>query len=65
VDVVFCAFGSQVKFGEETFIKVDKTYPLKAADVALKNKIPHYILVSSMGANSSSCLLYTRTKGEV
>jgi uncharacterized protein YbjT (DUF2867 family) len=65
VDAVFCALGTQIKFGEETFIKVDKTYPLKAADVALNNKIPHYLIVSSMGASSSSCLLYPRTKGQV
>jgi acetyl-CoA carboxylase carboxyltransferase component len=63
VDVVVCALGSQVKFGEETFVKIDKTYPLKAADIALNNKIPQYILVSSMGANAGSCLLYPRTKG--
>ena len=25
------------KNGEETFVKVDKTYPLKAADIALNN----------------------------
>ena len=26
-----------MKHGEETFIKVDKTYPLWAADIALRN----------------------------
>lgn len=36
-DSLFCCFGSQVKHGEETFIKVDKTYPLWAADIAIKN----------------------------
>jgi hypothetical protein len=34
---LFCCLGSQTKFGDETFIKVDKTYPLCAADIALKN----------------------------
>jgi len=42
---------------------VDKTYPLKAADIAINNKIPHYLLVSAGGASSNSCLLYLRTKG--
>ena len=37
VDSLFCCFGSQVKHGDETFIKIDKTYPLLAADIALKN----------------------------
>jgi len=36
---LFCCFGSQTKHGEETFIKVDKTYPLLAADIAIKNSI--------------------------
>jgi oxidoreductase len=31
IDCVFVLFGSQVKHGEETFVKVDKTYPLMAA----------------------------------
>ena len=30
-DTMFVCFGSQVKHGEETFRKVDKTYPLMAA----------------------------------
>ena len=36
-----------------------------AADIAIRNKIPHYLLVSAMGASTKSCLLYSRTKGEV
>lgn len=64
-DAIFVCFGSQVKHGEETFVKVDKTYPLLCADIAIKNKIPHYLLVSSTGGDTSSMLLYLRTKGEV
>jgi hypothetical protein len=37
VDSLFCCLGSQTKHGEETFVKVDKTYPLKAADIAINN----------------------------
>lgn len=37
MDSLFCCLGSQTKNGEETFVKVDKTYPLKAADIALNN----------------------------
>jgi len=36
-DTVFCCLGTQVKHGDETFIKIDKTYPLWAADIALRN----------------------------
>ena len=38
-DVVFCCLGTQVKYGEETFIKVDKTWPTLAADIAITNSI--------------------------
>ena len=39
INAVFCMLGSQVKHGEETFRKIDKTYPLLAADIALQNSI--------------------------
>jgi hypothetical protein len=52
------------------FIKVDKTYPLLVADIALKNsifsfnlEIPQYSLVSSKGGDPNSCFLYLRVKG--
>lgn len=69
---LFCCFGTQVKVGEENFRKIDKTYPLLAADIALRNsnifiylEIPHYLLVSSSGSNEDSCLLYLKVKGEL
>ena len=34
---LFCCLGTQVKHGEDTFIKIDKTFPTWAADIALKN----------------------------
>jgi uncharacterized protein YbjT (DUF2867 family) len=45
--------------------KVDKTYPLLCADIALRNNIPHYHLVSSIGADESSVFLYMQLKGGV
>jgi hypothetical protein len=42
---------------------VDKTYPLLCADIAITNKIPHYLVVSSGGGDPSSMFLYMRTKG--
>lgn len=62
---MFVCFGSQVKHGEETFIKIDKTYPLLCADIAINNKIPHYLIVSSSGGDKDSMFLYMRTKGEL
>ena len=62
-DAMFVCFGSQVKHGEETFVKVDRDYPLKCADIAIDNKIPHYLVVSSAGGDPGSMMLYMRTKG--
>ena len=62
---MFVCFGSQVKHGEETFVKVDKTYPLLCADIAINNSIPHYLIVSSLGSSPNSFFLYPRTKGEL
>ncbi|KRX06872.1 hypothetical protein PPERSA_11517 [Pseudocohnilembus persalinus] len=65
VDSFFCALGSRVKMGEDEFVKTDYWYPNYFADLAVKFGIPHYSLVSSIGANSSSWFLYMRTKGQV
>lgn len=62
-DAIYVCFGSQVKHGEETFKKIDKTYPLLCADIAIRCKIPHYLLVSASSSNPDSMLLYVRTKG--
>lgn len=59
---VFWESGSQVKHGEETFVKVNKTYPLLCADIVIRNKIPHYLLVCSVGRDASSSFLHMRTK---
>ena len=62
---MFVCYGSQVKHGEETFRKVDKTYPLLCADIANQFKIPYYSIVSSGGGDPSSMFLYMKVKGEV
>ena len=36
---MFVCLGTELKNGEETFLKVDKQYPLYCADIALKNSI--------------------------
>lgn len=60
---MFCTLGTRTKMGEEVFRKVDYTYPLWGADLALNFNIPHYSLCSSMGADSKSWFLYMKTKG--
>ena len=53
-DSLFCCLGSQTKHGEETFVKVDKTYPLKAADIALQNSI---FVLKYRHTSLSSCVI--------
>ena len=35
------------------------------ADIAVNNKIAHYLIVTSVGSDTGSMLLYLRTKGEL
>ena len=61
---VFCCLGSRVGQGKETFIKVDRTYPIEGGKLANHFNIPHYSLVTGGGANKKSWFLYLKTKGE-
>jgi oxidoreductase len=63
-DSLFCCLGSRVGKGKEEFIKVDYTYVMNSAFLCQKLDIKHFSLISSGGANSKSCFLYLRTKGQ-
>lgn len=65
VDAFLCTLGTRVKVGDELFIKVDYQYPLNFATLAKHLEVKHYGLLSSTGADSTSMLLYMRTKGRV
>lgn len=52
--------GSSVKF-----TKVDYEYQLKVAEIARRNGASTFILLSSIGADKKSVVLYTKVKGEV
>ncbi len=52
--------GSSVKF-----TKVDYEYQLKVAEIAKRNGAKTFILLSSLGADKKSMVLYTKVKGEV
>lgn len=62
---VFCCLGSQKKYGEKIFVKVDYTYPLFAANLARHFNVQHYSIVTTERANPKSLALYFKTKGEV
>lgn len=66
-DVLFSTLGTTIKKAKtkENQYKVDFTYQFKFAWAAFENKIPVYILVSSMGADPNSRVFYSRMKGEL
>ncbi len=64
-DSFLCTLGSLTKRGKDEFRKVDYTYPKEFAAIGESVGIKYYGLLSSVGANAKSCLLYVRTKGEV
>lgn len=67
VRAIICALGTTIKKAgsKANFQKVDYHYPLRIAKMGLQQGASHYILVSSLGADSRSRTLYYRTKGEL
>lgn len=66
-DDVYCCIGTTIaKAGsQEAFRRVDFDYPKQIAEFALWNGAQKFILVSSMGANATSGIFYSRVKGEL
>jgi len=65
-DVLFCCIGSTKKEtpNPEDYRSIDHDYPVKLAEIALRNGIEQFHLVSAIGANSSSSNFYTKLKGD-
>lgn len=66
-DHIFCALGTTIKLAgsPEAFRRVDLDYPIALAKLALARGADHFLVVSSLGANADSRMLYSRTKGEM
>jgi uncharacterized protein YbjT (DUF2867 family) len=67
-DAVFCAVGTtqkKVKGDKIAYRKVDYDIPVHAAEFCAETGCPHFLLVSSVGANSQSNNFYLTLKGEV
>lgn len=64
---VFCCLGTTRKKAgsKEAFEQVDFEYPLRIASLAKKRGIPHFIVISAMGAKESSPFYYSRVKGKL
>lgn len=66
-DDVYCALGTTLrKAGSQTaFRRVDHDYVVELARLARAQEARHFLLVSSVGANRTSRVFYSRVKGEV
>ena len=67
VDSVICALGTTIKKAgsKESFRRVDYFYPLTFAAQALEAGANHFLLVSSIGADSQSSVFYLHVKGQL
>ncbi|MCQ8877731.1 NAD-dependent epimerase/dehydratase family protein [Pseudoalteromonas shioyasakiensis] len=66
-DILFSCLGTTKKAAGsiDAQRKVDFNYQLHAAQLAAKNGVEHYLLVSSSGANANSRSAYLKMKGEL
>ena len=66
-DDCFCCLGTTMNKVKtrEAFRNVDFGLVVKIAEIASKNGVRSFIVVSSLGANASSSNFYLRTKGEM
>lgn len=67
VDVIICCLGTTIKKAgsQDQFRKVDMGFPLKAAELGRSQGARAFILMSAIGASSSSTIFYNRVKGEL
>jgi uncharacterized protein YbjT (DUF2867 family) len=65
-DHIYCCLGTTIKKAgsQDAFKRVDYEYPLAVAKL-YQNKASAFVLVSSIGARSSSKVFYSRVKGEI
>jgi len=66
-DVVFCCIGTtKAKTPDKAIYRqIDFGIPVSAAQLAGKNGIGTYIVISALGANAESGVFYNRIKGEM
>ncbi len=66
-DVLFSCLGTTLKQAGSVAAQwiIDYDYQVAAATLACSNGIPHYLLVSSSGANCASRSSYLKMKGEL
>jgi uncharacterized protein YbjT (DUF2867 family) len=67
VDAVICTLGTTIKVAgsQAAFYRVDHDLPLRVAQLALQHGARAYALNSALGADPTSRVFYSRTKGEL
>lgn len=65
VDVVLCCLGTTHRAAgtPEAFARVDHIYVAEVARLAAARRVPRFVLVSAVGADSGSPVFYNRIKG--
>lgn len=65
-DDLFCCLGTTIKKAgsKDNFRKVDLYFPVKIAEIASRNNVSNFLMISSIGADPDSSGFYLRTKGE-
>lgn len=66
-DDLFCCMGTTIKKAgtKDNFAWVDYDIPVKLAEIASRNKIKGFFVVSSIKANAKSGNFYLQTKGQM
>ncbi len=64
---VFCCLGTTIRQAgsEAEFRKIDYTYVVELARVALRHRAAQFLVVTAVGADPRSRMFYSRVKGEV
>lgn len=66
-DEVFCCIGTTTRKTPDRamYKNIDLGIPVQAAKLCLRNGIPTFVVISSLGANANSSIFYSKTKGEM
>ena len=66
-DAVICTLGTTIKKAgsQAAFYRVDHDHPLRVAELARRQGARAFALNSALGADASSRVFYSRTKGEL
>ncbi|MBP2000331.1 uncharacterized protein YbjT (DUF2867 family) [Paenibacillus shirakamiensis] len=67
VDEVYCCLGTTIKTAgsQEAFRRVDYDYPKAIAEMASKQHVGKFFVISAVGADPTSKIFYSRVKGEM